>query len=69
MKKLLAVIVLTAMLFCLVFTGCSNNENSISELKVYCFQAGKADAFLLYTENSAVLIDTGESGFGKTITK
>lgn len=69
MKKLLAVIVLTAMLFCLVLTGCGNNENSISELKVYCFQAGKADAFLLYTENSAVLIDTGESGFGKTITK
>lgn len=38
-----------------------------TELTVYCFQAGKADAFLLYTENSAVLIDTGESGFGKTI--
>ena len=38
-----------------------------TELTVYCFSAGKADAFLLYTENSAVLIDTGESGFGKTI--
>lgn len=38
-----------------------------TNLTVYCFQAGKADAFLLYTEQSAVLIDTGESGFGKTI--
>lgn len=38
-----------------------------TELTVYCFSAGKADAFLLYTENSAVLIDCGESGFGKTI--
>ena len=38
-----------------------------SDLKVYCFAAGKADAFLFYTDNSAVLIDTGESGFGKTI--
>ena len=38
-----------------------------SELHVYCFQAGKADAFLLWTDQGAVLIDTGESGFGKTI--
>lgn len=38
-----------------------------AELQVYCFQAGKADAFLFWNENGAVLIDTGESGFGKTI--
>lgn len=69
MKKLAAVIVLAAVLLCAVLTGCENGENPVTELKVYCFQAGKADAFLLYTENSAVLIDTGESGFGKTITK
>ena len=36
-------------------------------LNVYCFQAGKADAFLLWNEAGAVLIDAGESGFGKTI--
>ena len=35
--------------------------------QVYCFQAGKADAFLLWNDEGAVLIDTGESGFGKTI--
>ena len=36
-------------------------------LRIYCFQAGKADAFLLWNEAGAVLIDTGESGFGKTV--
>ena len=36
-------------------------------LRVYCFAAGKADAFLFSTARSAVIIDTGESGFGKTI--
>ena len=39
----------------------------MGDWNVYCFQAGKADAFLLWNEDSAVLIDTGESGFGKTI--
>ncbi len=38
-----------------------------TDLTVYGFDAGKADAFLLTTENSAVLIDCGEKGFGKTI--
>ena len=42
-------------------------DGDASRLSVYCFSAGKADAFLLYTEHSAVLIDTGESGFGKTV--
>ena len=38
-----------------------------TELEVCCFSAGKADAFLLYTEGGAVLIDCGEKGFGKEI--
>ena len=38
-----------------------------TELEVYGFSAGKADAFLLTTANSAVLIDCGEKGFGRTI--
>ena len=38
-----------------------------TDLEVYCFSAGKADAILLTTENSTVLIDAGEKGFGKTI--
>ena len=36
-------------------------------LEAYFFDAGKADAILLTTADSAVLIDTGEQGFGKTI--
>ena len=38
-----------------------------TNLEVYCFSAGKADAILLTTENSTVLIDCGEKGFGKDI--
>ena len=38
-----------------------------STLNLYCFQAGKADAFLLWNEAGAVLIDAGVSGCGKTI--
>lgn len=45
----------------------SRMETTADELHVFCFQAGKADAFLLWNAESAVLIDTGESGFGKTI--
>lgn len=67
----------TALLAAMIalFSGCGEaaietvapETTSGTNLTVYCFSAGKADAFLLYTENSAVLIDTGESGFGKTI--
>lgn len=38
-----------------------------ADLEIICFQAGKADAFLLMTPESAVLIDCGEKGFGRTI--
>jgi len=43
------------------------SASGATDLKVYCFSAGKADAILLYTDESAVLIDTGNSGFGKEI--
>ena len=38
-----------------------------STLNIYCFQAGKADAFLFWNEAGAALIDAGVSGYGKTI--
>lgn len=38
-----------------------------TDLQVYFFSAGKADAILLTTENSTVLIDAGEKGFGQEI--
>ena len=42
-------------------------ENPAAALSVHFFDAGKADAILLTTAHSAVLIDAGEKGFGKTI--
>ena len=36
-----------------------------AELEVHFFDAGKADAILLTTENSTVLIDAGERGGGQ----
>ena len=42
-------------------------SSSGSNLEIYFFSAGKADAILLTTENSTVLIDAGEKGFGKEI--
>ena len=36
-------------------------------LTIYSFQAGKADAELIYSDDWAVLIDCGEKGFGKHI--
>ena len=50
-------------------SGQGDANETGTELEVYCFQAGAADAFLITTENAAVLIDCGESGFGKTILK
>lgn len=40
-----------------------------ASLSVYCFEAGKADAFLLTTRRGAVLIDAGLRGFGREIVK
>ena len=75
MKKMTAVLLLISLL---LLGGCAGTPGETTAqsteptpvsatLKLYCFQAGKADAFLLWNEAGAVLIDTGESGFGKTI--
>ena len=64
-------LLLAALLIAGLLAGCApGNTQSSSEnvdLNLHCFSAGKADAFLLWTEDSAVLIDTGEKGFGKEI--
>ncbi|WP_295125233.1 MBL fold metallo-hydrolase [Ruminococcus sp.] len=67
--------------FCIVMAaltallaGCTQKTETkdISEigegLTIYSFNAGKADAHLIYSDDWAVLIDCGEKGFGKTIT-
>ena len=58
----------------LLLTGCAgaNSETAPgpaaeTQLELHVFDAGAADAILLRTANSAVLIDAGEKGFGKTI--
>ena len=78
MKKLLLLLLILA-LSCSPFCGCQSDPKEtasaqpplepVSTLRVICFAAGKADAFLFWNDAGAVLIDTGESGFGKTITE
>jgi beta-lactamase superfamily II metal-dependent hydrolase len=51
-------------------TAAPSSESAVpaaSVLHIYCFQTGKADAFLLWNEDGAVLIDAGVSGYGKNI--
>ena len=38
-----------------------------AEMEVYFFEAGKADAILITTQNGAILLDCGYKGFGQTI--
>jgi len=64
-----------ALLSALLLSACaapaaeSGGEESAdaAALEIRFFDAGAADAILLTTADSAVLIDTGEKGFGKTI--
>ncbi len=66
MKRRISILLclLAALLFC---GAAAPAELPGPALRGYFFQAGKADAILLTTENGAVLIDTGEKGFGKEI--
>ncbi len=61
MKKLCKGMMLLALSMCV--TACA----SAVELEVRFFDAGKADACLLKTPNSTVLIDTGKNKFGKEL--
>jgi len=67
MRRKAALLLVLAALVTLGACGAAPAESAGTELNVYCFSAGKADAFLLWTEDSAVLIDCGEKGFGQTI--
>ena len=73
-RRLLALFLSLALL---ALAGCAVGERPSSAaavtdepfdgLEVTVLDAGKADAILLTTAESAVLIDAGEKGFGKTI--
>lgn len=59
-------IILLAVLLLASLTGCSSGQQT-QTLTVFAFSAGAADAFLITTDNSAVLIDCGEKSFGKEL--
>ena len=66
MLKHIRKLILCAALF--ATAGCAAKENiEADQLSVKFFNAGKADAILLYTDESAVLIDTGLDGFAPYI--
>ena len=70
MKHRAVSILLFAALGAVCLAGCaavSPEEPESAALTVYGFSAGAADAFLLTAEDTAVLIDCGEKGFGKEI--
>ena len=63
MKK---IVVLLLVLTTMIITGCKNN-NKDENMNIYFFNAGKADAILLYNNDFSVLIDTGKKSFGDNI--
>ena len=67
----IAVSFLTAVLLLTALTAADtvipSKKDTVEDLEVHFFEAGAADAILLTTESSAVLIDAGEDGFGETI--
>ena len=66
LRRWTAILLLTA---CLIPAPSAQADIGGNELQVHVFQAGKADAYLIFTDDHAVLIDTGLSGFGKDVLK
>ena len=62
--KLFLILILTALLLALT-PACAAEAGT--ELEIYCFRAGKADAFLITTPDSAVLMDCGLKSLGGDI--
>lgn len=62
---------ITALLIsAMVFSACAPQSAAPAgsgTLNIYFFAAGKADAVLLYTDESAVLVDSGEAGYGQEV--
>ena len=74
MKRIFPLLLALIMLLTLSACGQAGTDSTVQtitaeavDMEIYCFQAGKADAFLISTDNSTLLIDCGEKGFGKTI--
>lgn len=69
MKKARFIIALVLILglFTLVITLSSIVKNNSNNLKIYFFNAGKADAIILSKDNHNIMIDTGESNLSSTV--
>ena len=59
----LAVVTASSLLSCSLPDGAEGD----APLRIYCFKAGKADAFAIMTEKHTVILDTGERGFGNSV--
>ncbi len=66
-------LILCILLLLLIIPGCGGTVSEPSEpapeLTCIAYDAGKADAFLLYTPESSVLIDCGKKSFGETLSE
>ena len=49
---------IAALTFTMILTGCGS-KNDTSEIKIIALKAGSADAFVLESENTVTIIDTG----------
>ena len=66
-KRLFSILCMLALLLSVRGSASAQERVDVSPLEVYFFDAGKADAILLTTPESTVLVDCGEKGFGGTI--
>ena len=67
-KKAITSLILAASVS-LGLCSCSKTGLNKNQMAVYFFQAGKADSALIYTDEAAVLIDSGDKNYGEKIAK
>ena len=66
-KKLLIAIIIITILLITLLIYLINNKKDKYDLKIYFFNAGKADAILISKNNHYIMIDTGEEKSSKEI--
>lgn len=68
-KKQLILLTLSCVIFvgCTIFERVENPQTSGSTMEMIVFGLGRADSFLIITENHTLMIDTGENQQGRAI--
>jgi len=66
---IIGVLIIGVIIVGVLLVGKFNKGNSVENINIYFFNAGKADATLIYNDNFSVLIDTGEKELAPTILK